>query len=133
MQGPFKDGAKTQGYQSRLTRSEIFSQGVAKLDEEANKRFKSGFAELEPEQMDEVLTAFQKGEVEMKAVTSDFFFKLLRQATLEGAYADPIYGGNWNMEGWKMKGFPGHQAAYIDKIESEDFVEIDPQSLGGHH
>ncbi|MFC4411776.1 gluconate 2-dehydrogenase subunit 3 family protein [Chungangia koreensis] len=129
MQGPFKDGEKTQGYQSRLTRAEIFSQGVAKLDEEANKRFQTGFAELEPEQMDEILTAFQKGEVEMLAVTSDFFFKLLRQATIEGVYADPIYGGNWNMEAWKMKGFPGHQMAYIKQIEKEDFVEIEPNSI----
>jgi gluconate 2-dehydrogenase gamma chain len=129
MQGPFKDGAKTQGYQSRLTRAEIFSQGVAKLDEEANKRFKKGFADLEPEQMDEILTAFQKGEVEMLAVRSDFFFKLLRQATLEGVYADPIYGGNWNMDGWKMKGFPGHQMAYINQIENKDFVEIEPKSI----
>lgn len=129
MQGPFADGASTQGYQSRLTRAEIFAQGVAKLDEEARTRFQKGFAELEPEQMDEILTAFQKGEVEMMAVTSDFFFKLLRQATLEGAYADPIYNGNQNMDGWRMKGFPGHQYSYIGQIENEEFQKIDPQSI----
>ncbi|PKC52484.1 hypothetical protein RhiirA1_481398, partial [Rhizophagus irregularis] len=129
MQGPFEDGATTQGYQSRLTRAEIFSQGIAKLDEEAFSRFDKSFSEIEPEQMDEILTAFQKGEVPMQAVTSDFFFKLLRQATLEGAYADPIYNGNRNMEGWKMKGFPGHQFSYIGQIESEEFVEIEPKSI----
>jgi len=129
MQGPFADGATTQGYQSRLTRGEIFSQGVEKLDEEAKNRFQKGFAELEPEQMDEILTAFQKGEVEMMAVTSDFFFKLLRQATIEGAYADPIYSGNKNMDGWRMKGFPGHQYGYIGQIESEEFQKIEPQSI----
>jgi gluconate 2-dehydrogenase gamma chain len=32
-----------------------------------------------------------------------------------------------------MKDFPGHQAAYINQIESEDFVEIEPQSLGMNH
>nr|WP_106779669.1 gluconate 2-dehydrogenase subunit 3 family protein [Lysinibacillus timonensis] len=129
MQGPFADGASTQGYQSRLTRAEIFTQGIAKLEEEAVSRYEKGFAELEPDQMDEILTAFQKGEVPMLAVTSDFFFKLLRQATLEGAYADPIYNGNRNMDGWRMKGFPGHQYAYIGQIESEEFVQIDPQSI----
>lgn len=129
MQGPFADGAPTQGYQSRLTRAEIFSQGVAKLDEEANKRFKKGFADLEAKQMDEILTAFQKGEVDMLAVRSDFFFKLLRQATIEGVYADPIYGGNWNMDGWRMKGFPGHQMAYIGQIEKEGFQKIEPKSI----
>ncbi|MEL3962505.1 gluconate 2-dehydrogenase subunit 3 family protein [Lysinibacillus endophyticus] len=129
MQGPFEDGAVTQGYQSRLTRAEIFDQGIAKLEEEAQSRYQKGFVELEPEQMDEILTAFQKGEVAMMAVTSNFFFTLLRQATLEGAYCDPIYNGNKNMEGWKMKGFPGHQFSYAKEIESKEFVKYEPQSI----
>ncbi len=37
------------------------------------------------------------------------------------------------MDGWRMKGFPGHQLAYIKDIESEDFVEIEPKSLGMKH
>jgi gluconate 2-dehydrogenase gamma chain len=129
MQGPFYVGKKTQGYQSPLTRAEIFSAGIAALEDEAQKRFKKGFTELEGGQMDEILTAFQKGEVKLNGVTSDFFFTLLRSATLEGAYSDPIYGGNHNMEGWKMKNFPGHQAAYINVIESDEFQKIKPQSL----
>nr|WP_246027693.1 gluconate 2-dehydrogenase subunit 3 family protein [Lysinibacillus antri] len=129
MQGPFEDGAVTQGYQSRLTRAEIFEQGIAKLEEEAQSRYQKGFVELEPAQMDEILTAFQKGEVPMMAVSSLFFFKLLRQATLEGAYCDPIYNGNKNMEGWKMKGFPGHQYSYTKEIENKKFVKYDPQSI----
>lgn len=129
MQGPFFVGKETQGYQSPLTRAEIFSVGIAALDNEAQKRFKKGFTELEGGQMDEILTAFQKGEVKMNGVTSDFFFTLLRSATLEGAYSDPIYGGNNNMDGWKMKNFPGHQAAYINVIESDKFQKIKPQSL----
>ena len=31
MQGPFAVGAKTQGYQSRLTRASIFRQGIASV------------------------------------------------------------------------------------------------------
>lgn len=129
MQGPFFPGAETQGYQSALTRGEIFRQGIAKLNEEAQTRYDKGFAELDGEQMDTILTAFQKNEVEMKGVTSEFFFKLLRQATLEGAYADPIYNGNVNMDGWRMKGFPGHQMAYINIIEDEKFQVIEPKSI----
>lgn len=129
MQGPFFAGESTQGYQSRLTRAEIFRQGIAKMNDEAQKRFSNPFTKLEGEQMDEIITAFQKNEVEMKGVSSEFFFKLLRQATLEGAYADPIYNGNINMEGWRMKGFPGHQMAFINEIESEEYMEIEPQSI----
>ncbi|WP_416143925.1 gluconate 2-dehydrogenase subunit 3 family protein [Planococcus koreensis] len=130
MQGPFLEGEMTQGYQSRLKRNEMFRQGLQIMQQEAQSRFKANFVDLEGGQMDEILTAFQEDEIQMSGVNALFFFRLLRMATLEGAYADPIYGGNQNMEGWKMKGFPGHQAAYINDIESEDFVEIEPHSLG---
>ncbi|MGE6413137.1 gluconate 2-dehydrogenase subunit 3 family protein [Planococcus kocurii] len=133
MQAPFAQGEPTQGYQSRLKRNEMFMQGIQLMQEEADSRFKTKFVDLEGEQMDEILTAFQENEIKMRGVESQFFFRLLRQATLEGAYADPIYGGNVNMDGWQMKGFPGHQLAYIKDIESEDFVEIKPKSLGMNH
>lgn len=133
MQAPFFEGENTQGYQSRLKRNEMFRQGLQIMQQEAQNRFQTDFVDLEGEQMDEILTAFQEEAIEMKGVSSLFFFRLLRMATLEGAYADPIYSGNQNMEGWKMKGFPGHQAAYINQIESEEYVEIEPQSLGMQH
>lgn len=133
MQGPFEEGETTQGYQSRLKRNEMFRQGLQLMQQEAQNRFQTDFVELEGEQMDEILTAFQEDEIEMKGVSALFFFRLLRMATLEGAYADPIYSGNEGMEGWKMKGFPGHQASYINQIESEEYVEIEPKSLGMQH
>lgn len=129
MQGPFFAGESTQGYQSRLTRAEIFRQGIATMEAEAIGRFDKKFVELEGEQMDEIITAFQKNEIDMKGVSSEFFFKLFRQATLEGAYADPIYNGNTNMDAWRMKEFPGNQMTYIAEIENEKFVKYEPQSL----
>ncbi|MDN7246689.1 gluconate 2-dehydrogenase subunit 3 family protein [Planococcus shenhongbingii] len=133
MQGPFLEGESTQGYQSRLRRNEMFRQGLQIMQQEAQKRFNANFVDLEGGQMDEILTAFQEDEIQMKGVSALFFFRILRSATLEGAYSDPIYGGNRNMEGWRMKGFPGHQSAYINQIESEEFQEIEPQSLGMKH
>lgn len=130
MQPPFEIGEATQGYQSRLKRNELFRQGLQRMQQEAQSRFNANFVDLEGGQMDEILTAFQEDEVDMQGTSSQFFFRLLRQATLNGAYADPIYGGNQNMEGWRMKGFPGHRPAYINEIESEDFVEMDPHSVG---
>ncbi len=129
MQGPFEIGEPTQGYQTPLIRQEVFLRGIRKLDQEAKRRFDDQFVNLEGEQMDEILTAFQKDEIKMDGLTSGFFFTLLRSATLEGAYADPIYSGNNNMDGWRMKDYPGNQMAYINDIESEDFKKIEPQSL----
>lgn len=129
MQGPFFKGEPTQGYQTPLTRAELFRTGIALMESEAKKRFDKSFTDIEGGQMDEILTDMQKNVLEMKGTDSSFFFKLLRSATLEGAYADPIYNGNMDMEGWKMKGFPGHQMSYINDIEKEGFKKIEPKSI----
>ncbi|MBN6888163.1 gluconate 2-dehydrogenase gamma chain [Cytobacillus horneckiae] len=129
MQGPFYPGSNFQGYQSPLKRHEVFDTGLAALQRISNEKHDANFADLEGEQQDEILTSFQKDEIELKGVTSKTFFNILRQATIEGVYADPAYGGNTNMEGWKMKGFPGHQMSYYDKIESNEFMKIEPNSL----
>lgn len=138
MQGPFYEGEATQGYQSRLIRSELFRLGIERLDTEANEMFDDDFRNLDGGQMDEILTRFQEGEADMgvPAATAkpQDFFELLRSATIEGVYADPLYRGNHNMEGWKMKNFPGHQHAYIQEIDTDSFTEIEPQPLfGGNH
>lgn len=53
------------------------------------------------------------------------FFQELKQATMEGAYSDPLYGGNKDLEGWKMKEYPGAQMSYGQQIDSEEFVQTD--------
>lgn len=130
MQGPFFEGTDTQGYQSNLNRAQYFKLGIRKLQEEADARHESTFAELEAGQQDDILKDFEADEVDFNVpkstATSAFFFTLLREATLEGVYSDPIYRGNRNMEGWKMKQFPGHQHSYLDLIEEDEFQEIDP-------
>ena len=35
------------------------------------------------------------------------FFKALLQITMEGFFADPMYGGNRNKASWRMIGYPG--------------------------
>ncbi|MCA1024964.1 MULTISPECIES: gluconate 2-dehydrogenase subunit 3 family protein [Cytobacillus] len=129
MQGPFFPGSNFQGYQSPLKRHEVFDTGIKALQKVANDKHDKNFPDLEGEQQDAILTSFQNDEVELKGVTSKTFFNILRAATIEGVYADPAYGGNINMEGWKMKNYPGHQMSYYDKIESDEFMEIEPQAL----
>jgi gluconate 2-dehydrogenase gamma chain len=38
---------------------------------------------------------------------------MLHQNTIEGFFADPIYGGNRDKVGWRLVGFPGVGAAYF--------------------
>lgn len=127
-QGPFHEGGRSTNT-SIVNRGDIFLMGLRKIDEHSQKLFNTTFAKAEEEQQEEVLLAFEAGEVEMIGTTSAAFFSLLRQTTLEGAYCDPLYGGNKNMAGWKMKEYPGPVPSYANIIEDDDFRLMDPISL----
>ncbi|MFC4024314.1 gluconate 2-dehydrogenase subunit 3 family protein [Oceanobacillus longus] len=127
MRPPFQPG------EVPLNRGDIFLQGVRKINEVSRQKHEKLFIDLEKENQIEILEAFESGDVEMNKISSSTFFSLLRQGTIEGAYSDPMYGGNKNMEGWKMKEFPGAQMSYLDMVEEEEFKVIEPISLGGHH
>lgn len=122
------------GYQTHLTYQEIFTLGIKLLNNEANTRFQAAFYDITPEQQVEILKAVEADEVTLNAaVKPSYFFKLLRSATIEGAYADPLYGGNKDMAGWKMRKYPGHQMSYTNIIEKDEFVAYEPQSLNSQH
>src|SRR5699024_9257838 len=118
--------------ESPLNRGEIFIEGLRKMNIISQEKFESAFVDLEEEQQIEVLQMFENNEVELRRVTSGEFFALLRQSTLEGCYCDSLYGGNRNMEGWKMKEFPGAQMSFFNEVEN-DFKVIQPISLSDHN
>lgn len=119
----------TPRYQSRLNRGEIFLVGLRKMEQISKEKHDASFDQLEPEQQDDILTLFENGEVDLPGVHATPFFNLLLQTTIEGVYADPVYGGNRNMAGWRMKEFPGPRAAYMNDIESEEFIKMEQKSL----
>ncbi|MBM7600296.1 gluconate 2-dehydrogenase gamma chain [Virgibacillus halotolerans] len=126
------DNSNAQVEQLILNRGEIFIQGLRKMNQLSENRFKTTFDKADEDQQIEILKDFDDGKVKMNGVPSKSFFILLRQSTLEGAYADPLYGGNKNMEGWKMKNFPGAQASYANVVEEDDFVKMEPMSLNDY-
>lgn len=130
--GPFFPGEPTQGYQGRQNRQQIFEIGLQGIQDQSLKRYDKPFIDLSEEQQDELLAEFADGNVELKGISSAHFFGVLRTATIEGAYADPLYGGNANMAGWKMKNFPGHQMSYLDIVEKE-FTKVEPMALNSQH
>jgi gluconate 2-dehydrogenase gamma chain len=42
------------------------------------------------------------------------------QNTMEGFFADQLYGGNKGMASWKMIGFPGARYDYRDHIDKHN-------------
>ncbi|ARD46875.1 gluconate 2-dehydrogenase subunit 3 family protein [Sporosarcina sp. P33] len=114
---------------TRSNRGKIFLEGLRKMNAESKKRFDISFDEASEEQKSEIMSDLENGKLEMKSIPSEGFFALLKQATLEGAFCDPLYGGNKNMAGWHMKEFGGAQMSYANVIESEEFVKMEPVSL----
>ncbi|QCR32669.1 gluconate 2-dehydrogenase subunit 3 family protein [Lysinibacillus sp. SGAir0095] len=133
MAGPFFPGEETQGYQGSLNRQEIFTVGLEAIEKHSIEKTEKPFIELTGEEQDAILKDFQDGNVDMKGVSSNYFFNLLRSTTIEGVYADPLYGGNANMAGWQLKNYPGHQMSYFNIIEQDKFEEIAPKSLSSQH
>ncbi len=119
----------TPRYQTRLTRSEVFLIGLRKLESVAQNQFGTKFVDAEDSQQDEILTMFEVNDVDLPGVSAETFFHLLLKTTIEGAYADPVYGGNKDMMGWRMKEYPGPRMGYLEQIETEEFLIMEPESL----
>ena len=133
MSGPFFKAEITQGSQVRILRKDLFLLGLKALDTHSSSKYKMSFSELETEQQDLVLTDFSEGKApDISTVSSTLFFNLLRTLTIEGVYADPLYGGNKDMIGWSMRKYPGSRMNYVQEIQSEKFVKLDPQGLNSH-
>jgi gluconate 2-dehydrogenase gamma chain len=95
---PFDEGPPEFGYQGKATPREIYREGLQKL---------KGFDQLSAAEQDGAL----------KELESSLFFFLLRQHAIEGMFCDPIHGGNVDMVGWQMIGFPGPQMNYSDDVD----------------
>jgi gluconate 2-dehydrogenase gamma chain len=118
MQGPFHpEAAPTLGYQLRFTPRELYRAGIKAVDDWCGRQHGKPFAELAPDQRDEVLRQLEGGAIELDGVPAKAFFAQLLTNTKEGYFADPMYGGNKGMGSWKMIGFPGARADFMDWSE----------------
>ena len=107
MQGPWAKGEATQGWQTRLTPAGLYRAAVREIDEAANREAHKAFSALAPAEQETWLHRLEDGKLALPTVDAKAFFKLLWQNTLEGFWSDPIHGGNRDMVGWKLIGFPG--------------------------
>jgi gluconate 2-dehydrogenase gamma chain len=101
------------GFQSNMTPQEAYRRGLAELDKHAQRMFGKAFADLGDPAQDEIIGALEKDAVaSFTAPGGADFFSMLQEDTIEGMFADPIYGGNRDYAGWKLIGYPGAQRAY---------------------
>ena len=111
-------GAATQGYQRPDTPAAQYRSGLQALGEHVKNAFNGkSFSQLSPRDQDEVLAGLESGSITLNVVNGARFFELMLANTMEGFFADPIYGGNRDMAGWKLIGFPGARYDYRDWVE----------------
>jgi gluconate 2-dehydrogenase gamma chain len=121
--GPFMPGLSTQGYQGDLTPAGRYRLGLRALNDYTNTTYKKDFVALSPDEQDTVLAGLDDRKIELKlrpGFTTKEFFELMLQNTMEGFFADPLYGGNRGMASWKMVGFPGARYDYRDHIDKHN-------------
>jgi len=95
---PFVDSVPQHGYQGRETPRDTYRAGIRALGD---------FADLTAAEQDARLVAIEHSR----------FCSLLRAHTIEGVFSDPMHGGNTNLVGWKLIGFPGPRMQYRKEID----------------
>ena len=106
-----------------------YVRGLRALNGHAKRQFGKSFEKLNGEQQDLVLSDLEAGKIAELRNGSEFF-EVLRAHVLEGVFGEPSYGGNREMIGWKLVGFPGQQwgypETYINKV-----VDLPPVTWEG--
>jgi len=97
---PFGESTPEHGYQGQQNPQQIYKEGIQKLGDD--------FADLDGSKRDELL----------HGIESTLFFRMLRTHTIEGMFSDPLHGGNHDLIGWQLIGFPGPRMSYLKEIDT---------------
>ena len=118
MQGPWKLGVPSQGYQLPLTPAQLYRTGIEATNSHCRKTYRKSFDRLDAAQREEVLVGLSTGKIKFDGgLPVRPFWATVYQTVIEGMYSDPIYGGNRNKAGWAIIGFPGVIAVHREHIE----------------
>jgi gluconate 2-dehydrogenase gamma chain len=118
MQGPWKPGVPSQGYQLPLTPAQLYRAGIEATNVHCQKTYGKPFDRLDEKQREEVLLGLSTAKIKFdNALPVRPFWSTVYRTVMEGMFSDPIYGGNRNKAGWKLIGFPGVLALYHDDVE----------------
>jgi gluconate 2-dehydrogenase gamma chain len=118
MQGPWKLGVPSQGYQLPLTPAQLYRAGIEATNAHCRKTYGKTFDLLAEAQREEVLVALSSCKLAFDSgLPARVFWTALYQTVMEGMFSDPIHGGNRDKAGWKLIGFPGAIAVHRENIQ----------------
>ena len=132
--GPIVKGKPEHGYQLGLAPREFFRQGIVAAEAWTQTRFGKNFAALSEAERRTAFTEIESGKAAFPDFDSREFFDALLQIVMEGFFADPYYGGNRDMAGWKMIGYPGLPGDYQHAMEHQrgKRITLKPRSIGDY-
>jgi len=118
MQGPWKRGVPSQGYQLPLTPAQLYRAGIEATNAHCRKTYGKPFDGLSEQQREEMLIALSTGKLSFEnGPPANVFWTTLYQTVMQGMFSDPIHGGNRNKAGWRLIGFPGAVAVHRENVE----------------
>ena len=129
LQGPFEQGTQFQGYQMPLEPHQIYRIAMKDFAAWCKQEHGAAFHELDARTQQAAVDALAGGKVELSDVPAAVFFQTLLFDTQCGYFADPAYGANRGMAGWKMVGFPGARTDLRQYLGRTDRLELVPLSL----
>ena len=104
-----------------LDQQYFYRQGLAALDAYAVETHKDSFVYLKADIQDQIIAAMEEGKATgFTWPSARAFFETLRTHTIEGMFADPVYGGNKDFAGWRLVGFPGAQVTFTEHDMASD-------------
>jgi hypothetical protein len=105
----------------------VYRRALAGLDQAARQTWGAPFAELAGEQQDSLIGRLERRQIaEIEQSEAVGFFELVWQHLREGLFADPVHGGNRDLAGWKLIGFPGAQTGYSAEEQQLDVIVSRP-------
>lgn len=107
----------------------LYRSGLSALERRARAAHGDSFLALSEAKQDGVLEEFEAGQVAGFQQGAEFF-TVLRRHVLEGVFGEPSYGGNENMVGWRLVGFPGQRFGYEDPYINRE-VDLPPVAVEG--
>jgi gluconate 2-dehydrogenase gamma chain len=106
------DELERYGFQGKMAPQETYRQGLAQLAAYAQQQLGVPFASAAAAQQDQIVGALADGTAPFDKPKAKDFFKRVRKDTIHAVFSDPVYGGNRDMIGWKLVGYPGAQRVW---------------------
>jgi hypothetical protein len=122
------EGALADAYRGLVP---VYRRALRALDNEATRRHGRSFGVLVAGERDAIIADLEAKRIEeLRGTDAETFFDVVWKHLREGLFSDPIHGGNRDMAGWRLIGFPGAQYGYTAEEQQIDAViDREPRSV----